>query len=351
MWSDGWLSAVLSRAGIRLTLLSACYYYRMQAERAIQGHLDDLARSGAARPTCRQRAWALQQALTAAALFRLHDGAPPADPTSSIDPETLAQRIGRLTVDDLLDPAFIAWFLPWAATGALGATPDAGRSSASARARAVALRALASDHGQVQVEHTHDMPLLRPPTPVTGRVLAAAIDFITAGASPGKARIRLGALLVVMMNYPARPWELCRLTIKDVRMDADSQRLELACPDGWKRLSAVQSRLLGDWLLVREELVGALLGTPPPQLWVAVRSHQADGHVRPAGLPLHPRGLERSYVTHVRSLNVDLLTGTRGPLPAGHGGHPASHLPLSMDLLRRSILSNDASRTTGRQPS
>jgi integrase len=314
----------------------------MQAERAVNEHLAELARSGAARPTCRQRAWALRQALTAAALFRLHDGMPPADLTPSIDPEVLAQRVGKLTVTDLLDQTFIAWFLPWAATGVLGATPDAGQSAASARARAVALRALASAHGQVQVEHTHDMPQLRPPTPVTSRVLAAAIDFITAGASPGKARIRLGALLVVMMNYPARPWELCQLTINDVRTNAETQRLELACPDGWKPLSAVQSQLLGDWLRVREQLVGALLGTPPLQLWVAVRSHQADGHVRPAGLPLHPRGLERSYVTHVRSLNVELLTGTRGPLPAGHGGHPASHLPLSMDLLRRSILSNDA---------
>lgn len=322
-------------------MLSACYSYCMKAEPAIQGHLAELARSGASRPTCRQRGWALRQALTGAALFRMYDQDPQPDQVAGTDPEVLARQLKKVTVADLLDPAFVAWFLPWAATGALAATPRAGQSIASARARAVALRALASQFGDIQIEHTHDIPELRPPTPVTSRVLAAAIEFITAGPSPTPARIRLGALLVVMMNYPARPFQLCQLTVKDVRQDADSGRLELSGPDGWIRLSAVQSQLLGDWLHVRDQLVGALLGSPPTQLWVAVRSHQADGHVRPAGLPLHPRGLERSYVTHVRSLNVDLLTGTHGPLPAGHGGQPASHLPLSMDLLRRSILSND----------
>jgi integrase len=320
-------------------LLSACYCFGMRAETAIEQHLADLIRAGGSRPTHRQRGWALRQALTGAALYHLYDQDPPADHRSTTDPEVLARAVQQVTVTQLLDPQFIAWFLPWAATGALAETPTAGRSLASARARAVSLRALAKEFGPVEIEHTHDMPELRPPTPVTGRVLAAAIEYLTAGPSPRPARTRLGALLVVMLNYPARPWQLCQLTIDDVRQEAG--HLELAGPDGWIRLSAVQSQLLGNWLDVRQQLVDALLGSAPPQLWVAVRSHQADGHVRPAGLPLHPRGLERSYVTHVRSLNVELLTGMRGPLPAGHGGAPASHLPLSMDLLRRSILNNE----------
>lgn len=335
---ESWTAGIPFRS-----LLSACYCLEMRAEQAIQAHLAKLAESGASRPTSRQRAWALRQALTAAALFAMHDRAREPDPAAT-DPEALARRMKRVTVTELLDPAFIAWFLPWAATGALASTPKAGRSTASARARAVALRALATDVGQAPTEHTHEVPQLRPPTPVTSRVLAAAIEFITAGPSPGPARTRLGALLVVMMNYPARPAQLCQLTVGDVREDPASRRLELNGPDGWMRLSPVQSQLLGNWLTVRDQLVGALLGTAPRELWVAVRAHQADGRVRPAGLPLYPRGLERSYVTHVRSLNIDLLTGTQGPLPAGHGGHPASHLPLSMDLLRRSILSNDPAR-------
>jgi integrase len=309
----------------------------MRADRAIEEHLADLVRSGAARPTHRQRAWALDQALTGAALFRLYGQAPTPDQVTSTELEVLAAQTSKVQVGELLDPAFTAWFLPWAATGALAATADAGRSTASARARAVALRALARELGQEQVEHTHDVPVPRPPTPVTGRVLAAAAHLMAASPSPSLGRTRLGALLVVMLNCPARPFQLCELTLDDVRLDAESQLLELAGGDGWVRLPPGQSRLLSNWLDVRRQLVDALQGTAPAQLWVAVRSHHADGRVRPAGLPLHPRGLERSYVTHARSLNIELAVGMRGPLPAGRGGAPATHLPLSLELLRRSI--------------
>jgi hypothetical protein len=192
--------------------------------------------------------------------------------------------------------------------------------------------------GEVPVEHTHPVPVPRPSTPVTARVLAAAVHLIAARPSPSPARTRLGALLVVMLHYPARPWELCRQTTADLRLDPDSQLLELSTPDGWQRLSAPGSQLVADWLRVREQLVGALTGAAPKELWVAVRSHHADGRVRPAGLPLFPRGLERSYVTHTRNLNQELSAGLRGPLPAGRGGAPAPRLPLSLDLLRVSIL-------------
>jgi hypothetical protein len=316
----------------------------MQADAAIAIHLAALANSGAARPTYRQRAWALNQALTAAALFRLHGGIPESAQVADADPTVLAGQIQRVQVNEILNPEFTSWFLPWAATGVLSADPGdprAGRSTASARARAVALRALARDLGQAPVEHTHEVPHLRPSTPVTSRVLAAALHLIASGPPPSNGRIRLGALLVVMLNYPTRPYELCQLTVADVRPGSTGTGLELSGPDGWIGLSAAQSRVMENWLRVRAELVGALQGSAPDQLWVAVRSHHADGHVRPAGLPLHPRGLERTYVTHVRSLNVDLATGSRGPLPAGRGGAPATHLPLSMDLLRRSILSTD----------
>jgi integrase len=309
----------------------------MRATEAIAEHVTNLARSGAARPTCRQHAWSLQQALTAAALFRLYHQIPEPEQVASTEPAALAAEVAKVQVGELLDPAFTAWFLPWAATGILAANSDAGRSTASARARAVALRALARELGQEQVEHTHEVPLPRPPTPVTAKVLNAAVHLIAERPSPNLARTRLGALLVVMLSYPARPWQLCELTTEDVRVDAESKRLELAGPDGWARLSPSGSQLMADWLQVREQLVNALTGAAPKQLWVAVRSHHADGRVRPAGLPLHPRGLERSYVTHVRNLNVELASGVHSPLPAGRGGAPAPRLPLSWELLRRSI--------------
>lgn len=309
---------------------------------AIAEHLANLARSGAARPTCRQHAWSLQQALTAAALFRLHHQVPEPAQVADTDPAVLTAQIDKVQVGELLDPAFTAWFLPWAATGVLSPNSTAaGQSTASARARAVALRALARELGQEEAEHTHEVPLPRPPTPVTARVLSAAVHLIAERPSPNLGRTRLGALLVVMLSYPARPWQLCALTIQDLRIDAESQLLELSTADGWERLSPSGSQLLNDWLQVREQLVNKLTGTPPAQLWVAVRSHQADGRVRPAGLPLHPRGLERSYVTHARNLNLELASGMHSPLPAGRGGAPAPRLPLSLELLRRSVHHTD----------
>jgi integrase len=310
----------------------------MRATEAIDTHLATLARSGASRPTCRQRAWSLQQALTAAGLFRLYQRVPEPADVEAADPSALATQITKVQIGEILDPAFTTWFLPWAATGVLSPDARAGRSTASARARAVALRALARELGEEPVEHTHPVPTPRPSTPVTARVLAAAVHLIAGRPSPSLARTRLGALLVVMLHYPARPWELCRQTTADVRLDAGSRLLELSTPDGWQRLSPAGSQLLADWLDVRQRLVGALSGTAPEELWVAVRSHHADGRVRPAGLPLYPRGLERSYVTHTRNLNLELADGLRGPLPAGRGGAPAPRLPLSLDLLRVSIL-------------
>ena len=316
----------------------------MRADRAIAVHLENLARSGSSRPTCRQHGWSLQQALTAAALFRLHQQVPTPEQVADTDPDVLAAEMAKVQAAELLAASFTTWFLPWAATGILSAGSHAGQSTASARARAVALRALARELGAEPVEHTHEIPVPRPPTPVTAKVLNAAVHLIAERPSPNPARSRLGALLVVMLNYPSRPWELCRLTLGDLRVDVESKQIELAGPEGWIRLSRAQSQLVDDWLNVRQRLVDKLTGTAPKELWVAVRAHHADGHVRPAGLPLLPRGLERSYVTHTRNLNLELAAGMHGPLPAGRGGAPAPRLPLSMELLRRSILEDELSR-------
>src|SRR5690349_16951253 len=189
----------------------------MKASVAITAHVENLARSGAARPTRRQHAWALQQAVTAAALFRLHQAVPEPEQVAATDPAALAAQAEKVQAAEILDPTFTAWFLPWAATGVLSPNSAAGRSTASAPARAVALRALARELGEVPAEHTHEMPPPRPPTPVTARVLTAAIDLIAERPSPNLARTRLGALLVVMLSYPARPWQLCQLTVQDVR--------------------------------------------------------------------------------------------------------------------------------------
>jgi hypothetical protein len=95
------------------------------------------------------------------------------------------------------------------------------------------------------------------------------------------------------------------------------------------------------WLEEREAIVSRLEGSVSA-LWVSVRGNHVTSDSgasirRPAGLPLHPRGLRRAYERAVNELNVD-LAGTadwvplpsrleqlrRGTAPAAYAGAPPS---------------------------
>lgn len=322
----------------------------MRASEAIRSYLEVLERTGASRSTRRQREWALDQALTAAALYRIHQAAPTPEQARETSAEKLHLARTGVDVGEILSPGFAAWFLPWAATGILAKNDGAATSQASSRARAAALRALAAAHGSTPITHTEPAVPLRTPTPMNTRALRHVAFALVAPDPPAKSAVRLSAMLAVMITTPLRPVDLCRMTIHDLTTEPDGRTSIPALPltpgtparaghTGREILDPALARLVEQWLAVRAILVSRLEGTPPQQLWVSVRASPTDeGVIRPAGLPLHPRGLERSYVGQAKNFNAELMAGSRAGLPLGRDGVPVSHLPLSFDHLRRSLL-------------
>ncbi|MCE0539556.1 site-specific integrase [Kineosporia rhizophila] len=331
----------------------------MQARTAIHSYLGVLERSGASRSTRRQREWALNQALTAAALQRIHGDVPTEQQVREALPEQVSTTAQRIDVTEIISEEFAAWFLPWAATGILAAKEGAAKSQAASRARAAALRALALANGSAPITHTEPAVQLRTPTPMNARALRHVAFDLVAIDPPSKAAVRMAAMLGVMITTPLRPVDLCQMTVDDVRSTADGTvtipALPLA-PDqpvpagytGRETMDQALGRLLEKWLEVRQVLVSRLEGSPPNSLWVSVRASPTDeGVIRPAGLPLHPRGLERSYVGQAKNFNAELAAGSRTSLPLGRDGVPVSHLPLSFDHLRRSLQTLEESDQLG----
>ncbi|GAB3258138.1 site-specific integrase [Kineosporia babensis] len=321
----------------------------MQARTAIQSYLGVLERAGASRSTRRQREWALSQALTAAALQRIHGDVPTEEQVRETSPDQIDATGQRIDVTEIISEEFAAWFLPWAATGVLAKTDGGAKSQAASRARAAALRALALANGSTPITHTEPAVQLRTPTPMNARALRHVAFDLVAVDPPSKAAVRMAAMLGVMITTPLRPVDLCQMTLADVTVGADSKVTipalplppDLPTPPGYtgrETMDSALGRLLEKWLETRQVLVSRLEGTPPDSLWVSVRASPTDeGVIRPAGLPLHPRGLERSYVGQAKNFNAELAAGSRTSLPLGRDGVPVSHLPLSFDHLRRSL--------------
>lgn len=166
--------------------------------------------------------------------------------------------------------------------------------------------------------------------------LGAAADH--PGADPG--RVRLFALVGVVLDTGARAGELCALRTADVAEDLGRltvvrrpQARSVAPPvTEHHRLSAPTRSALKHWLDVREDLVREVQGTAKA-LWVSVRGNHAgvldgDGHaqLRPPGMPLMPRGLARAYTRAVVQVNADMA--------GQHGWEP---LPYRLEQLRRAV--------------
>jgi integrase len=94
------------------------------------------------------------------------------------------------------------------------------------------------------------------------------------------------------------------------------------------RLREGTSVAVGRWLRVREHLVAPLEGAKTA-LWVSVQ--RATGQPV-AGLPLMPRGVERAYARGAAQLNVE-LAGRWDPAVDG----PWVPLPTRLEQLRRSV--------------
>lgn len=193
-------------------------------------------------------------------------------------------------------------------------------------------------------------------TPVGARQRSLLQGWLEAAADrPGAdaGRVRLFALVGTVLDTGARAGELCALKIGDLGPDLDTvtvvrkpQARSVAPPTTEvHELTAPTRAALKHWLDVREELVREVHGTAKA-LWVSVRGNHAgvldaEGHarLRPAGMPLMPRGLARAYTRTVVQVNADMV-GQPGWEP----------LPYRLEQLRRAVESHPAESHTPASP-
>jgi hypothetical protein len=250
------------------------------------------------------------------------------------------------SLTDLLSAGPMSAYLGLASRGELRAraAPLGAKAStnASVRIRMDCLEILArAGTVPVQLPDRPDMPQLK--TPVGARQRSLLLNWLEAhadrpAADPG--RVRLTALVGVVLDTGARTGELCALKLadlgadnKDVRIVRKPQARSIAAAvTEVHNLSGHTRTALKHWLDVRDDLTARLTGTATA-LWVSVRGNHAglldaDGQARhrPPGMPLMPRGLARAYTRTVVQLNAE-MAGAPGWTP----------LPFRLEQLRRAV--------------
>jgi integrase len=253
---------------------------------------------------------------------------------------------------DLLQPGPISAYLDLAERGELRTRAKAGdprATSASMRIRADCLKILGEHAGVlVDVPDRPALPELRETVDSPSRsqlrdYLAKRADY--PGAPPG--RVRLFAIIGVVLDTGARVGELAALTMSDLAEDLSSihmvrkpQARSVNAPvEERVRLSEGSRAAVRSWLAVREDLVHPLNGTPKA-LWVSVSPNHAgwlntegDALRRPPGMPLMPRGMQRAYSRAVVEANMQ-LAGSPGWQP----------LPYRFEQLRRAVSVKESAR-------
>jgi integrase len=185
-----------------------------------------------------------------------------------------------------------------------------------------------------------DRPILRPV--IAARPRSILMHHLEEQADrPGQspARIRLLALLGVVMDTGARAGELCRLEMKDISPDLttvwitrrpQNRNLNAVPQLEIVTISAPTRSALRAWLKARADLVALAEGNTKNLLVtvVAGHTHAEDGSSvpRPPGMPLMPRGLARAYTRAIEDLNAEMV-GEPGWEP----------MPPRMEQLRRAI--------------
>ena len=245
----------------------------------------------------------------------------------------------------LLSAGSMARYFELAESGALRARTAADptmASTASTRVRVDCLAILARA-GRVPAElpERPAMPVLKEPVGARQRsLLSGRLAAHARGAGTTPARLRLFAVIGVVLDTGARAGELCAMRLQDLGPDRETivvtrrpQARSVTPPvRETVPLSAPTRAALRWWLDARQELVQHVQGTATA-VWVSVRPNHAgvnrldgDPQPRPAGMPLMPRGLARAYTRAIVELNAE-MAGRTGWTP----------LPTRLEQLRRGI--------------
>jgi len=233
-------------------------------------------------------------------------------------------------------------YLTLAREGALRVAPyrRTTPSPASERVRLDCLALLASELGVALPDLARPVPpVLKDTVPERQQQRVwAHLDVISRDPRTTPGRVRLLAMVGVVLDTGARAGELCAMRVEDLAPDLSSVRFHRR-PQALRvnepaldqvALSAGTRVAMRRWLEERELIVGRLEGTMAA-LWVSVRGNHVETSTgrsvpRPAGMPLQSRGLRRAYERAVDELNVD-FAGTPDWQP----------LPSRLEQLRRGI--------------
>jgi hypothetical protein len=244
----------------------------------------------------------------------------------------------------LLAPSSLATYLGVADRGDLrrrATSRDQAGSTASRLVREDCLRLIAQHSGiHLVLPDSVSKPEPRPVVAARPRsILMGHLENQVGRRGQTPSRIRLLAVLGIVMDTGARSGELCGLRITDFEPDLSHVRLtrlpqhrntSLEPQVETIELSAPTRAAVNAWLPVRADLIGQAEGTTT-RLLVSVKggfTTTEDGAVlrRPPGVPLMFRGLARSYERAVADLN-DEMAGQPGWEP----------MPARMEQLRRAI--------------
>jgi len=251
----------------------------------------------------------------------------------------------RASLAELFSAEPMARYLALAGSGRLRVVAKAGSvvsTSASMRVRMDCLEILARA-GSVPLVLPERPPMPEPKATVGAwqrSLLHAWLAEHAERHGTDAGRIRLFALVGVVLDTGARVGELCALRLEDLADDLGTVRVtrrpqaRTVTPPVTEVLPLTRATraALTRWLDAREELVRHVRGGTGA-VWVSVRGNHAgvldaDGasRRRPAGMPLMPRGLARAYTRTVVQVNVDLV-GRPGWKP----------LPTRLEQLRRAV--------------
>lgn len=337
----------------------------ISAGQIISDYLDAAAKAGASRSTLRQRRWALALLLEQSLELTGEGAAGPA-PDTAATPDRPAKSLDSRS---LTAPAFIA-MLAQAELRLVASQPEA--PIPTVRAWRAAIRALAGYAGVPA-----DLTSLPAPTP--RRVLSSegvrALETLRRRQMitlMPQEQARLSMVLALLTAAPLTGTQLCGLHLHDL----DERMATLAVPvrpRQWRRLElrpdpgksgpetagsetagpeatrpkaattegsgpeaaepemmrldlpAYVRDAITRWLAVRNPLVQALRGSTDVLLVSVAANHDPrTSAVLPPGLPLKPRGLQRSFTRAALAANAELV------------GQPGFPLPTSLELARRS---------------
>ena len=281
------------------------------------------ARDSTSPSRARQVRWVageLKRALEHPAMEALHPDVPSVFTSTALDQYLTLARDGELRVAPYRNTA---------------------PSPASERVRLDCLGLLAVELGTAMPALDRPaFPTLREPvaTPQQ-RTMWERLEALATRPWSAQGRVRLLAMMGVVLDTGARAGELCSMHVDDLAPDLSTirfhrrpqaRRVSEPTPERLP-LSPATKVALRRWLDERHEIVSRLQGAAVTALWVSVRGNHVDrpdgtSLPRPAGMPLQPRGLRRAYERAVNELNTD-LAGTPGWTP----------LPSRLEQLRRGV--------------